>query len=834
MLLAALFFSVSLSAQITSLQKSAPPVDIFTPGLTKSVASQAISKELGTFSSLETDPEVFAALVDAAPDEWTLNIPATSVAPEGLSLRLRRNDFIRPDMRVRLSSTGGYLKSINVGNHYVGEVVGEPGSRVAFSLIDGEMMGSIDRPLGDRLSIGKVENYTKSVTDADAYIIFPDHQLAERQELDCGTPDNGGDYSQKELNFDATQKNSVGCVDIYLEIDNDIVRNKGSVEAATQYVTGMFNQVAILYDNANIDLYISEMYAWDSPSPYGGATSIDYLFGFQAFRTSFNGDLAQLVSYGASGGVAVLNGLCHFRTSNKMSFSSIHSNYANVPTYSWSVMVMAHEIGHQLGSQHTHACVWNGNNTAIDGCAGGTQGNCPNPGYPAGGGTIMSYCHLRPNIGINFNLGFGPQPTSIMQSRVAASQACLANNCADRDTGGGGDDDDNGGGNDDDNDAGGGGDPGCIGGRNVEFRMTPDNFGMETTWQITTLNGLVVTSGGPYEKKLSGQTFVRRNICLPDGCYKLLVFDEDGDGICCEFGNGMYELLNSDGEVLATSMDINDDFDFESEHDFCVDASGGGNGGGGDDNDVDCPGIDFTINVPQSYGTNQDAGTVETQDTGSTIYLENNAWKAIDFEYNITANTWISFWFKSDRQGEVHGLGFDNNQVISSSFTFRVHGNQTWGISDFNTYESEGDWQYFEIPVGQYYTGLAQYLFFTADHDSGSRNGNSWFRSVTVSEGGACNNARSLTEGLPETEADLLENRLNLAPNPADEEIRVSIPNLIEETAYRILDINGRTVLDGRIGFNGTRISVRHLPAGTYIIRTEGKDGQTRRFTVTH
>ena len=62
-------------------------------------------------------------------------------------------------------------------------------------------------------------------------------------------------------------------------------------------------------------------------------------------------------------------------------------------------MVVTHEQGHLMGSRHTHACVWNGNNTAIDGCgpaAGyGYEGSCSGAPIPSGGGTIMSYCHFE-------------------------------------------------------------------------------------------------------------------------------------------------------------------------------------------------------------------------------------------------------------------------------------------------------------------------------------------------------------------------------------------------------------------------------------------------------
>ena len=80
-----------------------------------------------------------------------------------------------------------------------------------------------------------------------------------------------------------------------------------------------------------------------------------------------------MLSYQASDGIAAgFSGLCNSNPDNSLCFSSISSSYSQVPTYSFTIMVTTHEFGHLFGSRHTHACVWNGNNTAIDGGAGST------------------------------------------------------------------------------------------------------------------------------------------------------------------------------------------------------------------------------------------------------------------------------------------------------------------------------------------------------------------------------------------------------------------------------------------------------------------------------
>ncbi|MBL4822842.1 MAG: hypothetical protein JKX90_04870 [Colwellia sp.] len=146
-----------------------------------------------------------------------------------------------------------------------------------------------------------------------------------------------------------------------------------------------------------------------------------------------------------------------------------------------------------------------------------------------------------------------------------------------------------------------------------------------------------------------------------------------------------------------------------------------------------------TDNVIQQYdvssygGSSQDkSGTVDIRDAGLSLYLEGNRWQKIHFPYTVTTDTVIEFDFKSTVQGEIHGLGFDDNLNISQDKSFKVHGTQNWGISNFNTYTGSGI-THFTIPVGQFYTGDFQYLFFVNDDDS-NQTGNSLYSNILVYE----------------------------------------------------------------------------------------------------
>ena len=147
----------------------------------------------------------------------------------------------------------------------------------------------------------------------------------------------------------------------------------------------------------------------------------------------YNGRLAHLLSTrGLGGGIAYIDVLCSTNHPCAVS-TSLSTNIVEFPDYSWNVEVVTHEMGHNFGSQHTHKCVWNGNNTQIDDCgsaAGDTQ-PCYDPNNPIipDEGTIMSYCHLIGGVGINFALGFGQQPGDVLRSEYA-NASCNTGVCS--------------------------------------------------------------------------------------------------------------------------------------------------------------------------------------------------------------------------------------------------------------------------------------------------------------------------------------------------------------------------------------------------------------------
>ncbi|MCB9273768.1 MAG: T9SS type A sorting domain-containing protein [Lewinellaceae bacterium] len=759
----------------------------------------ALSRRLDDYDVLELDDEALTQLIFEHPDHFSLSLPKSGRS-QPLELELVAVSPLSVGFSAVLASSGRPAKTLS-GRHYRGVVKGEAGSVAAFSFFEGEVMGVLSSKSLGNLVLGAMGKERS----AGQYVLYNDRRVLSEQNFDCATPDDGPDYRPGQLEMPIGYRDPGDCVRIYLEVDNDIYQNKGGASGTTNYITGLFNQVAALYANENINVTLSEIYLWDTPSTYYGSDSYTLLTQFVSQRPSFNGDLGQLLSYKASGGIAYLSGLCN-PYAPKHSFASINSTYSAVPAYSWSVMVITHELGHLFGSKHTHACAWNGNNTAIDGCAGYVEGSCPNPGYPSGGGTMMSYCHIT-SVGINFSNGFGPQPGNVIRNAVI-NASCLQP-C--------------------DNGGGGGnpppGDDGCEG-QEMALSITLDQYGSETTWEVRDTNGHVLYAGGPYADGANGSE-VEQPLCLEEGCYVFEIFDAYGDGICCEFGHGYYSLTDSSGHVVASGGAFGDkDSTF-----FCLPF---------EPDSTSCLEVDFNDFEILSFGGPQDAGYYQLMNDGEILRIGNNAWKSISLKYEVTPQTVLELEFASSRQGEIHGIGFDDNNSISANRTFRLYGTQDWGIGAFDNYSGGGAWVRYTIPVGEYYTGRFDRLFFAADYDRYPYNSNAFFRNIKIYEGAGCEGTDAIFSP-PALELTTMNtpSALRLYPNPTSDWLVLDLQSGEEgQASIQLFSVTGQLIDEQRLGVlpgpNQHRLDVSALPAGAYLLRMiVGEQQFTERFSIT-
>lgn len=357
-------------------------------------------------------------LMRGQPDFIEITFPFhgnSAVTVELYRYRLATADFI-------LTTGRGETLPYTPGAYYQGIIKGDPGSVAAFSFFRDKVMGVASSPSSGNIVLGKTQ-------DSRNYVSYTDTSLTGKNPFACmadmipGSPVNRA-APEPAAPENGEAKVTAKCTRIYYEVGYKAYQNNGSdVYATADWLSGIHNNIATLYYNDGIKISLNEIKVWTTPDPYNGTPGAN-LSNFRNNRQVFNGDLAHLVSYPASSSVAYVNSLC---TTYRHAYSGIAHSYAQVPVYSWTIMAMTHEMGHSFGSPHTHACAWNGNNTAIDGCgpqAGYSEG-CNGP-IPSSG-TIMSYCHLV-SAGVNLSNGFGPQPAALIRNTID-SKTCIGTNC---------------------------------------------------------------------------------------------------------------------------------------------------------------------------------------------------------------------------------------------------------------------------------------------------------------------------------------------------------------------------------------------------------------------
>ncbi len=378
--------------------------------------SANLSKYLKHGETVNFDKQVSAALLKLQPEK--INI-VFQFENEEWNIELKRTDILSQSFFV---TTGTNPKDkfaySNDALHYKGKVQGKQHSFAAVSILADKMVAVIADEKGN-INIGNINTPEAKVNDE--HIIYRDSDLLLQNEFGCSTNEVLNNNNPIPI-YNAISSTEATInpepVDIYFEADYQIFLNNGSnVTNVVNYVTALFNVVHVLYENDSVNTKISAIKVWNTIDPYVSLNTSSLLLNSFAvnMNAGFPGDVAHFLSQrGLGGGVAYLNVLCAGNSSKTAVSGNLSNSFGTFPIYSWSAMVIAHELGHNFGSPHTQSCSWVGG--AIDNCAT-TEYGCPQGPAPTNGGTIMSYCHLV-GYGINFANGFGPLPSAKIRSFV--------------------------------------------------------------------------------------------------------------------------------------------------------------------------------------------------------------------------------------------------------------------------------------------------------------------------------------------------------------------------------------------------------------------------------
>lgn len=221
---------------------------------------------------------------------------------------------------------------------------------------------------------------------------------------------------------------SVANCRLAVETDYQLYQKFGSAGALTSYVTQLIAAVSDQYfidvqttlSIAYLGIYTSASDPWLSQDSGGNASALldEFRAAWAPSNWPVSANLAHFIS-GASlgGGVAYVSALCNqsfgFGVSGNISGTINWGAWSGAPgNFTWDFVVVAHELGHNFGSNHTHSFC-----PPIDQCAA----NCTSTTICTRG-TIMSYCHTCGGMS-NIDLEFHPVCANVMRQTVNAS--CL-------------------------------------------------------------------------------------------------------------------------------------------------------------------------------------------------------------------------------------------------------------------------------------------------------------------------------------------------------------------------------------------------------------------------
>ena len=239
------------------------------------------------------------------------------------------------------------------------------------------------------------------------YILFEATNSINNSNFTCGVQEQSNSILQTP---ESSQISSTPvCIELAIVIDeftrNTFNSDQESLDWAVAIIAGV-SQVYANHTNAEVQILSSTI--WNTTDPYASlvysTTPPSLLSGLRDYWNTNNGaivrDLVHLMTKRAPGmgGVAYLGVLCNNNSGYAWSGNLGGDTNFVIPSFSWNLMVITHEMGHNIGSNHTHSPFWLPEPTFtppfIGGCIDDCGGGCVPAPAPPLSGTIMSYCHV--------------------------------------------------------------------------------------------------------------------------------------------------------------------------------------------------------------------------------------------------------------------------------------------------------------------------------------------------------------------------------------------------------------------------------------------------------
>lgn len=421
------------------------PVALFLPD---SLAPDVIpTNRVETTLGLLLDTAVVHGLRQLDPHRFKLAL--TLPGGEHHILQLEQFSPVTPDFRIGRTGKDGYkeeeykpnLRTYRVRGAFEGGGTEASGTVVFMA----EGVWATFRIDGEMFDCAPVKDGKKG-----QHALFALSDYKESRAFSCGVEtDEPANHLHKKIHpwteaRSEARSSVTSCLELALDIDYYTYQQFGNAcYDAVEWSLALAAGVNSVYLNELDDLVtlgVTYVHVWETPDPFAGITGNAGSM-LNAFRLEWisnpdlNGierDLVHLLTRRpdtGTGGIAYLDVLCSSSYGAGFSANLTSTSTYNITSYSWNLFVVAHELGHNFGSNHTHWCGWPGG--PIDHCYY-YEGTCGGDDTPVPSvGTIMSYCHAI--AGGSIDLAFHPT-CEIYALIPGVNGADCLNGCAQFDT----------------------------------------------------------------------------------------------------------------------------------------------------------------------------------------------------------------------------------------------------------------------------------------------------------------------------------------------------------------------------------------------------------------
>jgi len=403
----------------------------------------------GVYQELSLNNSFRQQLLEQRPAAVTLTIPVNgnqSITCELVKFSLGNLKFTQNNDAV--------VENIKLPVTYRGIVAGELNKNTVTLTVNEDYLSLVAAMPGKAIQIAQADENNPSVYRLynSAQVVFP-----AALPLQCGTQKNEVSQTSNGIQLNGVMANPSAfndkCVNVFVDcFDSLFIKRNSNYQQTVNYVYELFNLVATGFYNDTVNIQVTGVNVWTVPDNFRNSTSKLAVYDLGAYwQDNFFGNLCIGLDFttlpigrgGRAGDIgrikAVSTNTCPaYNAADSLSACvyadlNFNGNTLGFPTglnvTGPQVLVTMHEIGHQLGSRHTHWCGWKLSSNpdvygAIDSCAA-PEGNCPKGlPPPPSGGTIMSYCHLDTLEFVNYNKGFGNLPGTAIRNFIDQS-ACL-------------------------------------------------------------------------------------------------------------------------------------------------------------------------------------------------------------------------------------------------------------------------------------------------------------------------------------------------------------------------------------------------------------------------